>query len=165
MAAMIRAARGGKPDPTPPRRRKTTAPTTGVTKVPQPHGGALNSGGTPGNRGGLGRPSSEIKARLRGSFYDRIPTLEGIADGAVPMRQVCTQCGFSPDNDEPVTLPAATADRLRALDIMAKYGGDEDDVSADEVRRRLTKTIDTIRARLDAAVANELIAALEPVWA
>jgi hypothetical protein len=31
--------------------------------VPQPHGGALNAGGTPGNRGG-GRPPDEFKRRM-----------------------------------------------------------------------------------------------------
>lgn len=47
-----RAARGGK----------STGKTTGTkkpAKIPQPHGGALNSGGTPGNKGGTGRPPNE----------------------------------------------------------------------------------------------------------
>lgn len=35
--------------------RKTTVKTT-VRKTPQRHGGALNAGGTPGNKGGPGRP-------------------------------------------------------------------------------------------------------------
>lgn len=38
-----------------PAKRKTTAETAGIPKIPQPHGGALNAGGTPGNAGG-GRP-------------------------------------------------------------------------------------------------------------
>ena len=38
---------------------------TGITKIPQPHGGALNSGGTPGHRGGSGRPPHSIKRRFR----------------------------------------------------------------------------------------------------
>lgn len=51
---------------------KTSELTTGVVvgtvapqipKVPQPHGGALNRGGTPGNAGG--RPPNEFKAKLR----------------------------------------------------------------------------------------------------
>lgn len=33
-------------------------------KIPQPHGGALNSGGTPGNKGG-GRPKDEWLQLLR----------------------------------------------------------------------------------------------------
>ena len=42
---------------------QTTEQTTAPTKIPQPHGGALNSGGTPGNKGG--RPLNEFKARMR----------------------------------------------------------------------------------------------------
>lgn len=41
-------------------RRKSTAKTTAPAKVPQPHGGALNAGGTPGNAGG-GRPPNWLK--------------------------------------------------------------------------------------------------------
>lgn len=43
-----------------PKRRKTTAESPAVQKVPQPHGGALNAGGTPGNKGG-GRPPKAFK--------------------------------------------------------------------------------------------------------
>lgn len=47
--------------------RKTTGKSTGrrkapgrkPAKIPQPHGGALNAGGTPGNKGGTGRPPNE----------------------------------------------------------------------------------------------------------
>lgn len=45
---------------------KSTENSTGPKKpekVPQPHGGALNSGGTPGNKGG-GRPPDEFKRRM-----------------------------------------------------------------------------------------------------
>jgi hypothetical protein len=48
--------------------RKTTAKTTssrGVAQVPQPNGGALNAGGTPGNRVGTGRPPNELVAISR----------------------------------------------------------------------------------------------------
>lgn len=43
----------------PARRKKSTAKST-VAKVPQPHGGALNAGGSPGNAGG-GRPPKAFK--------------------------------------------------------------------------------------------------------
>lgn len=32
-----------------------------MVKIPQPHGGALNAGGTPGNKGGTGRPPNWLK--------------------------------------------------------------------------------------------------------
>ena len=63
------------PDVMTPTVRKTTVRTTAaaaampampaVTKVPQPHGGALNSGGTPGNKGGMGRPPLRLLEALR----------------------------------------------------------------------------------------------------
>lgn len=44
-----------------PSRRARAAASAAVApeKVPQPHGGALNAGGTPGNKGGTGRPPTE----------------------------------------------------------------------------------------------------------
>lgn len=47
--------------------QKTTAKPTGKrpAKIPQKHGGALNSGGTPGNRGGPGRPPDAFKELCR----------------------------------------------------------------------------------------------------
>lgn len=87
---------------------KTTAETV-VSKVPQPHGGALNSGGTPGNRGGTGRPRSELRADLR-----------ALLDG--PGREVLHRVLQSEN-----VLVA-----LRALDLVAKYGlgsRDEDERS------------------------------------
>lgn len=40
-------------------RKKTTAKST-VPLIPQPHGGALKAGGTPGNKGGTGRPPNKF---------------------------------------------------------------------------------------------------------
>jgi len=44
--------------------------------VPQPHGGALSTGGMPGNRGGPGRPPSQLRrddeARHILTAYDRL---------------------------------------------------------------------------------------------
>jgi hypothetical protein len=41
--------------------KTTSEPTPVPSLVPQPHGGALNSGGTPGNKGGPGRPPKVFK--------------------------------------------------------------------------------------------------------
>src|SRR5438093_8534927 len=68
--------------------------------VDQQHGGAIYAGGVPGHRGGPGRPPSALRERLRGSFEDRVNVLEGIAD--------------NPEADP--------QDRIRALDVLAKYG-------------------------------------------
>ena len=55
-----------------------------------------------GRQPGSGRPPSRIRHALRQSFEDRIRLLEEIADGAGGKTTV--------------------GDRLRALDILAKYG-------------------------------------------
>lgn len=73
---------------------------SGVTKIKQPHGGALNSGGKPGNKGGPGRPPSALRAKLREAAWRRIDVLRQIADD-----------------------PKATQnDRMKAVDLMLKYG-------------------------------------------
>lgn len=98
----------------PGRREKATAP---PAKIPQPHGGALYAGGVPGHRGGPGRPPSMLRELLRGSFAERLAVLEAIADGQ-PIVRVRL-----PDGSESETVVSASpADRLRALDLMAKYG-------------------------------------------
>ena len=79
---------------------KTTALTTVPPLIRQSHGGALRTGGTPGNRGGAGAPPSELRARLRGSAAERIAIAEEIVD--------------NPEE--------TTGDRLRALDLLLRYG-------------------------------------------
>ena len=75
-------------------------PVSPIRKIPQPHGGALNSGGTPGNKGGPGASPSELRARLRGSVEERVKIIEEILD--------------DPDT--------STSDRIRCVDVLLKYG-------------------------------------------
>jgi len=73
--------------------------------VPQAHGGALRNGSKPGESSpGIGRPSSAVREHCRGSFEERIPVLEAIADGG---------------------HDATNSDRIRAIDLLGKYGGIE----------------------------------------
>lgn len=117
-----------------------SAESTGDTPVlvPQPHGGALRRGGKPGNLGG--RPANAIRRRLRGSFAQRLDTLKDIAD-----------------NGE-------TGEKLKALDLMAKYGlGTVKELTVDDVRERVAKTVEVIREHLGEQ-ADALLVKLEPVW-
>ena len=82
--------------------RRRGGKSSGKPSVPQPHGGALVPGAGGGRGPGAGRPPSRIRQALRQSFEDRIRLLEEIADG--------------PEGKTTV------GDRLRALDILAKYG-------------------------------------------
>jgi hypothetical protein len=43
--------------------------------IPQAHGGALLSGGQPGQTPGTGRPKNEIRALMRGNLNEVIPKL------------------------------------------------------------------------------------------
>lgn len=83
--------------------------------------------GTPRNqasknvRGGkIGRPPSFVREASRHGFYTRIPLLKKIADGSIDMAlDVATQKG------DVVTLriEPSFAERLRAIDLLGKYGG------------------------------------------
>ena len=112
--------------------------------IPQPHGGALRHGAVPGtNSGGTGRPPSAIRERLRGSFDERVAVLEDIADS----------------NAE------STADRIRAIDLLAKYGlGTLKEISTEDVAGRLRETIAIIRRRLPKSEADALLNEMRGVW-
>lgn len=47
--------------------------------APQPHGGALRNGGTPGNKGGTGRPKNEIREAARRDFEEAMPLIREAA--------------------------------------------------------------------------------------
>ena len=122
------------------RRARSTRTSTGEL-IPQPHGGALRNGGP--NRGGVGRPPSAIRERLRGSFDQRIEVLEEIAD-------------------DPMQTPA---DRTRAIDLLAKYGlGTTKEITVEHVRDKLQDTIALIREQLPRDQAEPLLERMRTIW-
>lgn len=95
---------GKSPGKTAGKTAKKTAKPVQLAK-PSPRSGVqLPVGAHPGNTGGKaersGRPPSEIRERLRGSFDQRVVVLEQIADD----------------------LKGTAADRTRAIELMARYG-------------------------------------------
>lgn len=88
----------------------------------------MRAGGTPGNKGGTGRPPSIIREKLRGSYEDRIKLLEDFADGRFvpampPNAELAAKLESGKDAATNVVMAVyAISDRLRALDQMAKYG-------------------------------------------
>jgi len=84
-----------------------------------------------GKAGRSGRPPSVIRQKLRGSFEDRIKVLESIADDK----------------------KASKADRMRALDLMAKYGmgttSTATDTEGNDVPRAGKLTDEEIKAELE----------------
>jgi hypothetical protein len=152
----------GKPD-------KTSGKTSGRAMVPQPHGGALLPGAGGGPQPGAGRPPSAIRNRLRGALDQRVPVLEEIADGVVTIKlaQKCEHCGKEPTEGAPTVeevlrQAANPADRLKAIDMMAKYGFGSG-MPSDEVRARLRATVALIE-ELPEAVAEPLIEKVRKVW-
>ena len=113
------------------------------TKVRQQHGGALNSGGTPGNKGGTGRPPSTV----------RQAALEGAAK-AIPK----LVAHLSSDDDGVVQ---------GAADKLLKYGlGTQRDIkiTADDVRDRLAQSIQTIRRLAPQELAQRILAEMKEQW-
>lgn len=152
--------------------------------VPQPHGGALATGGMPGNRGGSGRPPSVIREACRVDFDERRAVLRAVADGAVVetvrVRLVdvlehanCPKCRGklrAVRDAGGVTIrakrSASAADRLRAADLLGKYGGLAQDivtVVSPDVQARVRATVEVVMSR-ERWESSELLDALERVW-
>lgn len=97
----------------------------------QERGGALWVGGHPSPTPGPGRPSSELRARLRGSLAERIAVIEEIAD-------------------DPAARPS---DRLRAAELLLRFGlGTSDELSLDAGPDDWTERV---RAELLSAIRRE----------
>lgn len=194
MPPRTKTAAKGKAKATAPKRAargrggKTAKQTATATPalVPQPNGrGALLSGGMPGNAGGPGRPPSIIRERLRGSYEQRIAVLEQVADGEamerveVPLATVlpharCPKCEGPVEAKDAATLvlisvegtrSARVAERIAALDQMAKYGlGTTKELTVDHVRGRLEETYRVLLAELPADLFERVNARLSEVW-
>lgn len=128
------------------RKKSPTTPEPGELVQPKHGRGLIRHGSTPETAvAGPGRPSSVIRQKLRGSFEQRIKTLEEIADAA---------------SDDKVS----TADRLKAIDLMGKYGvGAVKAMSEDEIKDRLLEQIQLIQTRFP-EFSEEILAVIEPVW-
>lgn len=101
------------------------------TLIPQPHGGAILSGGTPGQTPGPGRPRDEVRAALREIAAGKgVKFLDSLMDGEVPVRFVgtCPHCGKEsrPDLMELSAVAEAVGksvdQRLKANDQTLRYG-------------------------------------------
>lgn len=130
----MKAKKLGKP--------KSTGKTT-VIKVPQPHGGALNAGGTPGNRGG--RPSGIIRRGFANVLDDHgLDFVTGVLTGK--------------------EKEATVSDKLKAVDQAAKIGlGEKHEVVAEDVRDKLQQQVAIIGSK-PVWDSQELLDQLSEVW-
>jgi hypothetical protein len=135
--------------------RKKTAAETAVTvaKVPQAHGGALNAGGSPGNRGG-GRKRNEFKARLEQIRDEKaLHLLEAILGGSLP-QATCEHCGRESSTSLGDLVPTVDA-RLRAAEMSMKYTiGVTKTIKLDGVRG-VAEAFELIRSRIRHSLAPE----------
>lgn len=168
---------------------KSSAHPSGRLMVPQPHGGALVPGAGGGPQPGSGRPPSELRRRLVGSLTERVTIAEAMADGKamkeahIPLHVVlkhatCPVCAGALEKLAEVTdadlavvklrghESVTPGDRLRALDLMAKYGlGTKDEVTvvSPDVRARVERTVQLIgqQPTWDSAA---LLDRLDAIW-
>lgn len=92
-------------------------PARTTAKVPQRHGGSLNSGGTYGNRGGGDKPDSfRIRAN---AILERAKGLDVL--GAIVSGDILELVGSK--NGEPIIGFTANADRIRAFRELRECAG------------------------------------------
>lgn len=165
MANPKRHARAKAATTVPKKGRETTAQATAITKVTQPHGGALNSGGTPGNKGGPGRPPGVIRDKFRQLLATNgIKHVEEVLAGTVILAGKCEKCGHKPDRN--LRLESRISDRSQVVEFLARYGigvRDQLDIISPEVRMRIQQTISLIASR-SKWESEELLKALDEVW-
>lgn len=103
------------------KRKTTVKSTTAVAKIPQPHGGALNAGGTPGNPGG-GRKPSIVKDLATAKLPRHVETLDGIGAGIsyITLIGKCPKCGHEDTSAPLVPQPVKPKDQVMAIGVLAK---------------------------------------------
>ncbi len=136
---------------------ENSGPDSGVILVPQPHGGALASGGKVGNRGGHGRRPDRIKKLAQKLLEPRLRLLAHFADGVV-VSQVEDEDG----NARHKLHSPTPAERTKALEVLHKIGMGET-VSVSDVRERLKRQVSLIRGQAQWDT-EELLATLAGVW-
>lgn len=94
------------------------AKSTALTQIPQTHGGALNSGGTPGNRSGPGRTPNELRALFRKPLAQLLPVVQGIAEAKHTQEVTCPHC----EEKHEVETFAKVKEKLAAVDLLSRYG-------------------------------------------
>lgn len=152
---MAAAARKRKAAKTPAANVENNEENNGVMPVlvPRPDGrGALNSGGTPGNRGG-GRLPNAIRRKARRMLATRLDIVGHIADGVTVQFD---------DGEQLKWVSPRPAERLQALKLLADWGLGPP-VSVADVQERMAQQLLVIRSR-ETWTAEELITALRAVW-
>lgn len=131
------------------------------------------------------KEATEIRRDLRGSFDARVRVIEAMADGeCVEKRQIhlkevipyvaCPNCGEvgltakeegSGMREVEVLSSVRPKERLVAMEILAKYGlGQLKETSVENVRERVSKTVQLARQMLSPDLADQFILGMKPIW-
>ena len=127
---------------------KSPTPKPGDLVVPAHGNGMIRNGSLPGtNAGGSGRPKSEVRAAALEGADRAIPKLIAIVENAELLKK----------------RPAVVA---LAADKLLKYGlGTQKEVSVEDVKHRLVRTIGVLRDELASDVLARVVERLRPIWA
>lgn len=137
----------------------------GELVVPEHGRGRIWRGPCANPKAGPGPTPSALRKRLTGSLEERIPLLEEFADGHVKLRTKCEKCGHTPEPTELAPVQPDHADRLRAMDLMGKYGpGTTSTVNLDDVTGRLEEQYRVLMEELEPKVFETVSQRLAEVW-
>ena len=77
------------------------------------------------------------------------------------MTVTCSECG----HQQQVNPPSTDGDRIRATDVVEKYGiGTLKEISTEEVRDRLLRTVEIVNEQLAPEDADRVRGLLKEVW-
>lgn len=123
--------------------------------VPQPHGGALKSGGTPGNRGGTLR--AEVRRDALRLVAERLPLLAHAADGVA--------VEINSENGMMRVVSPSPRERTQALALLWHIAdGSRNKITAHAVRKRLVAQVGAIREMLSPDLAEAVLSRLAEIW-
>lgn len=121
--------------------------------IPQPHGGALRTGGT---KGRSGRRPDRIRKLAQKALEKRIPLLEAFADGvAVQQSDVDGTRSFD-------LISPTPRERIAAMAELGKLAASPA-VNATDVRDRLRAQVTLILSR-ESWQSEELLTAIQEIW-
>lgn len=114
---------------------------------------------------GPGRTASALRQQFTKSLAERKPLLEEFADARLKLRTRCEKCGHTPEPTAVDPQQPQHSDRLRALDLMGKYGpGTTSTVNLDDVTGRLEEQYRVLMEELEPKVFETVSARLAEVW-
>ena len=176
---MSKAKTSAKKKRTPVRKSAAKSAASVPAKIPQSHGGALYSGGVPGNLGG-GRPPDEVRRAYRELGATKgFNLVDSVLDGNVRIRfyGMCPHChkdSALPEGDALEKLldevgeavRASVDQQLKANEQALKYGlgtKDETTIVSSDVTTRLQRTVEVIGSRPEWR-SEELLEQLNGIW-